>query len=233
MRLLLLYLPKIVLSARSHPRGRNHRPGDLRRGCGPSCTYLVHKMSASLFLVPVRSYLGTISCFNQCRRAHPRARLIRNRRCRCNKRSTGEYFRQRYGDSFRLEVVRNSGFPRISRHPRLLRRSSTQNPVTGYVYWAQEAGGLEYDTGEDLLLDLPWNLFCIVQGLRFDPECVMNVECAVDIAPQSRCPGCKASRFAFLPLAWGRTLPTLSPRHRREIHRIPRFRTADARACTG
>jgi len=216
---LLLYLPKIVLSARKVIRedGIIRLLGISDEGVVLLGTYLVHKMSGipySLYLFDL--YLGNnLSCFNQCVARILEPRLIRNAEVVVvTNEATGEYFRQRYGDSFRLEVVRNSGFPEDFEGIRPAASGDPPHKIlfTGYVYWAQEAAVLNMIRAMDLLLDLPveFVLYCprVTDSIR---SAVMNrSNVRLTSAPQSEMPRVQSEAdLLFLPLAWGTDAPDI------------------------
>ena len=119
---------------------------------------------------------------------------------------TERFYRKRYGDSFRCEVVHNSVFPEKYEGKRT--SYAPQAPYdmvfTGHVYWAQERSLmnlLRALEGFELPLHLHLYVPVVSQELRRITANLANVHLVA--APQSKMPDiqCRAT-LLFLPLSW-------------------------------
>jgi glycosyltransferase involved in cell wall biosynthesis len=127
---------------------------------------------------------------------------------------TGEFLRRRYGESFRLEIVRNSAFPEDFEG---LRTPPSGTPpfnilFTGNVYWAQEGAVLNMIRAMDLLRDLPveLDLYCPQATASIRSAATGKPNVRLTSAPQSEMPRVQSeATLLFLPLAWGTDAPDI------------------------
>lgn len=128
--------------------------------------------------------------------------------------ATEELLHNRYGDTFRSVIVRNSAFPEDFERPRPADSPGPPYTIvfTGHVYWAQEQAVINMIRAMDHLRDLP------VRLLLYIPRPTAKVRNAVvDLpnvlltsAPQSEVARIQcAATLLFLPLSWGTKAPEI------------------------
>jgi glycosyltransferase involved in cell wall biosynthesis len=216
---LLLNLPKIMRSARKVIRedGITRLLGISDGGLALLGTYLTHKWSGlpySLYLFDL--YRGNnLTCFTHAVARILEPRLIQNAEVVIvTNETTGEYLRQRYGSSFRLEIVHNSAFPEDFEG---LRTPPSGEPpfkilFTGNVYWAQEGAVLNMIRAMDLLRDLPveLDLYCPQVSAPVRSAGIGRPNVRLTSAPQSEMSRVQSeATLLFLPLAWGTDAPDI------------------------
>jgi len=215
----LLNLPRILRLARKVIREERitRLLGISDGGLALLGTYLVHKISGlsySLYLFDL--YRGNhLTCFTRAVARILEPRLIKNAEVVIvTNEVTGEYLRRRYGDSFRLEIVRNSAFPEDFENLRIPAsgRSPRKILFTGNVYWAQEGAVLNMIYAMDLLRDLPveFDLYCPQSTGLIRNAVIGRPNVRLTSAPQSEMPRVQSEAdLLFLPFAWGTDAPDI------------------------